>query len=319
MNDPQNPHTPALQARSAHARSRSAQLAAGCLGLWLAGMASAASLPAVVADAGGSAALLSTYASSAERLRHSPFQRPLFVDSTESKTRLKGEVHALMHQPLALLSSNLASPASWCELLLLHPNVALCSASALARESSLLLQLGRKLDASLESSYPIEFAFRVTQSSPNYFEVQLDAKKGPLGTSDYRILLAAVPAAGGKTFLHLAYSYSYGVSARLATQAYLATKGRSKVGFTLVGKQADGAPRYVGGLRGVIERNAMRYYLAIDAYLGAKATSGTARFEQSLGLWFDASEQFPRQLKDSARVDYLRVKRSEYQRQQASR
>ena len=42
----------------------------------------------------------------------------------------------------------------------------------------------------------------------------------------------------------------------------------------------------------------MRYYLAIDAYLGALATPAPARFEQSLERWFDATELYPRQLRE---------------------
>jgi hypothetical protein len=63
----------------------------------------------------------------------------------------------------------------------------------------------------------------------------------------------------------------------------------------------------------------MRYYLAIDAYLGAVAAPGPERFEQSMKHWFDAVEQYSRQLKDDERADYYRAKRSEYQRQQALR
>ena len=69
--------------------------------------------------------------------------------------------------------------------------------------------------------------------------------------------------------MHLSYSYDYGVAARVAMQGYLATIGRDKVGFSVVGTQADGQPVYIGGTRGVVERNTMRYYLAIEAYLGA--------------------------------------------------
>jgi hypothetical protein len=52
-------------------------------------------------------------------------------------------------------------------------------------------------------------------------------------------------------------------------EAYLTTRGRDKVGFTVVGKAEDDGPEYIGGLRGAVERNAMRLYLAIDAYLDA--------------------------------------------------
>lgn len=59
----------------------------------------------------------------------------------------------------------------------------------------------------------------------------------------------------------------------------------------MVGSQADRQPQCMGGSQGVVERNAMRYYLAIDLDLAANVASPPARFEQSLGLWFDASER----------------------------
>ena len=54
-------------------------------------------------------------------------------------------------------------------------------------------------------------------------------------------------------------------------QSYLATAGSSKVGFSVVDRKADGTPVHIRNLRGVIERNTMRYYLAIEAFLGAHA------------------------------------------------
>lgn len=50
-------------------------------------------------------------------------------------------------------------------------------------------------------------------------------------------------------------------------QGYLATMARDKIGFTMIGRTRDGRPAYVGDVRGVSERNVMRYYLAIDAYV----------------------------------------------------
>jgi hypothetical protein len=287
--------------------------------LLLAGVACASlAQMAAAVDTDASAALTATYVASAERLHDSPFHRPIFLDSTESSSELKGEVYALLEQPLAMVSTALSSPAHWCDVLLLHPNVAQCRVSNGVKGVTLALNLGKKLDPSLEASYATDFSFQLKQANPNYLEIRLDAKEGPMGTSDYRILLEAVPVPGGKTFLHLAYSYSYGFSARLATQIYLATRGNGKIGFTVVGTGHDGKPKYISGLRGTVERNAMRYYLAIDAYLNAVAAPGQERFEHSLQHWFDSVEEYPRQLKDDERVDYLAAKRSEHQRQQAS-
>jgi hypothetical protein len=102
----------------------------------------------------------------------------------------------------------------------------------------------------------------------------------------------------------------------MAMQGYLATVGRDKVGFTRV---SSGGSDYIGGVRGVVERNTMRYYLAIDAYLGALSSPAPEQFEKRLNNWFSSTERFPHQLHEIDRQQYLDMKRSEYARQQNAR
>ena len=99
-------------------------------------------------------------------------------------------------------------------------------------------------------------------------------------------------------------------------QAYLGTLGRGKVGFTATGTPAGGQPRYVGGTRGIVERNTMRYFLAIDAFLGAVSVPPQAQLEKRLRDWFSASERYARQLHEMERGEYLDMKRREHLRQQ---
>ena len=158
-------------------------------------------------------------------------------------------------------------------------------------------------------------SYRVAVQTPDYLQVRLTADEGPLGTSNYRIVLEAVPLKDGQTFIHLSYAYAYGLAGRLAMQGYLATIGKDKVGFTIDGWQADKQPRYIGGTRGLIERNTMRYFLAIDAFLGALSAPAQARFEKRIHDWFVAIERYPRQLHEMEQGEYLAMKRNEYRRQ----
>ena len=98
-------------------------------------------------------------------------------------------------------------------------------------------------------------------------------------------------------------------------KTYLATVGRDKVGFTVVGVGADGEPRYVGGTRGAVERNTMRYYLAIEAFLGTLAFPPELRSEKCFLAWFAAIERYPRQLREIGLADYLVTKRAQRARQ----
>jgi hypothetical protein len=102
----------------------------------------------------------------------------------------------------------------------------------------------------------------------------------------------------------------------MALQTYLGTSGAAKVGFTILGKRPDGEPIYVGALRGAVERNAMRYYLAIDAYLGTLSIPPQEQLEKRMRDWFAATERYALQLHELDEQQYLDMKRRECQRQQ---
>ena len=89
---------------------------------------------------------------------------------------------------------------------------------------------------------------------------------------------------------------------------YLATLGRDKVGFTVVGRTPAGEPVDVGGLRGTLERNTMRYYLAVDTYLDSMSQLPAERKQWRFATWYTATERYPRQLHELSRADYLALK-----------
>lgn len=269
-------------------------------------------------DTNSAASLRARYAELGQQLGNNQFKRPLYLDSAESSSHLKGDIYALVDYPFAAVNEALNDPAHWCDVLILHLNTKYCRASTHQAGTLLAVSIGKKYDQPLDEAYRVEFAYSAAASTPEYFDVGLNAKTGPLGTSDYRIRLEAVAVPGGKTFLHLTYSYAYNFVGRLAMQVYLSTIGRDKVGFTHTGKQSGSQPDYIGGVRGVVERNTMRYYLAIDAYLGALSTPPAEQLEKRLHSWFASTELYPRQLHEIDRASYLDMKRNEYLRQQKS-
>ncbi len=270
---------------------------------------------AAAPEATPAAALRARYAAlSAER--SSPFQRPLYLDSVESAQDLRGDIFALVDYPFSDVNAALAVPANWCDLMILHINTKYCRAVSEGPRTTLQVSIGKKTEQALDDAFRVSFAYRLAAATPEYLAVQLNAENGPLGTSNYRIVLEAVPADATHTLLHLSYAYAYGLSGRLGMQAYLATGGRGKVGFTIEGQLANGAPGYIGGVRGVVERNTMRYFLAIDAYLGTLDAAPADRLEKRLHNWYAATERYARQLHEVERGDYLAMKRSEYRRQQ---
>jgi hypothetical protein len=271
---------------------------------------------AAVPETQSAAALRAKYLSLDERLRNNPFQRALALDSSEDADDLQGDVYALVDYPFSTVSAALNSAEHWCDVMILHINTKYCHATSSDSHTALAVRIGKKTPQPVDDAYPIEFHYRVAAATPTYLEIQLIAEQGPLSTRDYRIQLQAVPVGSGRTFLHFTYAYAYGVAGKLAMKTYLATVGRGKVGFTITGRQADGQPKYIGGMRGLMERNAMRYYLAIGAYLGAFASPPALQLQKRLHSWFNSTEQYPRQLREVDRAAYIKMKRSEYLRQQ---
>ncbi len=267
---------------------------------------------------GQPAALLrARYEALRDRLSDSPFGKPLYLESREIADSVSGDIFALVDYPFPAAEAALNGPAPWCDILILHPNTKYCRVSTAGPGSILDVGIGRKTGQPPDKAYRLDFAYRVVAAAPGYLKVRLDADTGPLGTRNYRVIFEAIPLESGRTFLHLTYSYAYGLAGRLALQTYLETIGSGKVGFTVVGTGSDGRPRHVGGLRGVVERNSMRYYLAVEAFLGALSAPPPAQLEKRLEDWFDAVERYPLQLHEMERSDYLEMKRREISRQQA--
>ncbi len=265
-----------------------------------------------------SAALRARHGALQDRLTNNAFQRPLALDSSEAAGSVRGSIYALIDHPFVTVSAHLNNPARWCDILILHLNTKYCRALTTGAGSILNVNVGEKRDQALDDTYRMDMVYRVGAKTADYLQVLLNADAGPLGTSNYRLAFEAVPLDNGQTFIHLSYAYAYGLLGQLAMQAYLGTAGRDRVGFTQSGIQADGQPRHIGGMRGAVERNTMRYYLAIEAFLGALSQPLPAQLEKRLHDWFTATELYPRQLHEIERSAYLEMKRREYRRQQAT-
>ena len=269
------------------------------------------------AHAGDASTLKARHDSLRASLASNAFKRPLHLESSEASDTLKGDVYARVEQSFAVAGPALRDVTHWCDILILHLNVKACRGSNTKDGQKLHINVGRKYDQPLADTYLIDFQFKVVTSTPDYLQVVLDADKGPLGTRDYRILLEVVALDARHSFLHMSYSYAYGIAARTALSGYLATLGRDKIGFSVTRRDANGQPEHVGGVRGLVERNTMRYYLAIEAYLDALSAPLSAQVEQRLSAWHAGVERYPAQLHELERSEYLEMKRKEVQRQSA--
>lgn len=288
-----------------------ARLIARTAPFWLLGSA----VPAAPApDASSAEPLTAAYRRMGDELARSPFGRPITLESSETASGLQGDVHAVVEQPLKALAAALRTPAQWCEMLTLHINNRRCRVQQGEGGATLVLSVVRRYDKPVQEAFELPFSYRVESAGEDRLVVQMTAATGPFGTHNYRVRLEAMSLGEGRSFVHFGYGYDHNLMIKMATQAYLATFGHHKVGFTVTGRDAQGQPQYIRGLRGLMERNAMRYFLTLEAYTAALAADPAQRRDRSQRLWFAGTEQFPQQLKEVELDTYLAAKRQDRER-----
>jgi len=235
------------------------------------------------------------------------------IDSGERDGRFVGEIRARIDYPFAEVAQALAASREWCAFAILHPNVKGCICERAADGDRVVLFAGPKRGSTLEDAYPIRYTFSAPVVTQARVDIRLNAAAGPMKTRDYEFAITAEPAGERTTRVVVRYAYRPSLESKLATAGYLATVGAGKTGFTIVGKDGEGRPVYVGGIRGIVERNAMRQLLAIEAYLDTRAVAqrDRARFER----FHDLTERHAEQLHELERNEYLALKTAELERQ----
>ncbi len=285
--------------------------------LRIACLALAATLTPMLAAAQDAGTLRARHAAMQDKFANNQFGRPLVLESIQTSGDLKGDVYAIVEHPFAMVQQALQSPEHWCDILILHLNVKRCKVAG-GTPKVLNLSVGRKFDQPLEDAYQLDFGYRVVAANADYLQVQLSADEGPLSTKNYRIQVEALPVDARRSVIHMSYAYGYGFAARMAMQTYLATVGSHKVGFTVLERKADGKPVFQSGVLGLLERNTMRYYLAIDAYLQAYSLPAAEQPERRIRGWYASTERYAEQLHEMEQSEYLEMKRKEMRRQQES-
>ena len=250
------------------------------------------------------------YHAIAQQLHNNTFRHPIVIESDENNGHMRGDIYSLMEHPFARASKNLTQAENWCEVVPLHLNVKACTYSKRKFKTQLTFYSGRKYYDPPGRTFRLRYDYAVVALQNDYFKIQLTADSGPLHTENYLILFEAIPHADG-TFIHFSYSYRYKLMARMANTAYLVGLGNRKVGFSVVGTDKKGKPKYIRGIKGIIERNAVRYFLAVDAFLDTLDIPVEQRFEQRIARWYDLTNLYPTQLYELQKQDYLRYKRKE--------
>ena len=275
-----------------------------------AGFASAAEKPLK-----GENILLETYHRNMANLEKNSFGFPLFLESFERGDRVHVDVYGIFDQTFSSVVNVLKTPANWCDIVSLHFNVKACTFRELPGTWRLTFYIGRKVYQHPADTRQVLYHYRKVDRQQGYLDITLDADEGPFGTRDHRMRFEALPLDRGRTFVHVSYAYSDSVALRLAEKVYFATLGRGKAGFTVTGTDRNGNPVYIGGSRGAIERNAVRYYFAIQSFMNTLRYPEKNRFSMRISEWYDLTTRYRKQLFELEKKDYLTFKTKEHKNQ----
>ena len=249
-----------------------------------------------------------------KRIQASPMDEPIDLESREENNLVRGEIHALMEHDFGTLADALKSASNWCEVTFLHLNVKACVSAEQDDESaSLRVYMGPKHFQAPEEATAMDLTFRMLDLKDDYLDAELVGDEGPYGTRNFRMEMEALPSGNERTLLRFRYSLEIGGATRMAMDFYLSTAGADKVGFS----KTEDKEELVGGQRGMIERNVMRFYLALQAYLDTLAKPEDERLQARLERWFNLTERYPEQLRELDRETYLSQKERERQEQEA--
>jgi hypothetical protein len=256
--------------------------------------------------------LLDAYHRNTAKFERNNFGVPLFLESFERGDRVHVDVYGILDYPFSSVVNVLKAPANWCDIVSLHPNVKACTFRELPGTWRLIFYVGRKVYQPPEDARQVIYHYRKVDQQQGYLDIILDADEGPFGTKDHRMRFEALPLDRGRTFVHVSYAYSDSVALRLAGKVYFSTLGRGKVGYTVTGTDRNGNPVYISGPRGAIERNAVRYYFAIQSFINTLRYPEKSRFSMRTSEWYDFTDRYRKQLYELDKKDYLTFKTKEH-------
>lgn len=233
--------------------------------------------------------------------------------SAEQDGVLSADVTSILPYPFDMAAPALGTAENWCQFMPLHFNIKACTYEIRQGNELLTLYSGRKGYQTPEESQALVYRVEKRELENGRLSLLLHAENGPANTRDYRIEVNALRVKEG-TLLYIHSSYRPSLTSSLLTRTYLSTVGRDKVGFTRINKDGESHP--VQGVRGVIERNVMRYQLAIDTFLGTQSLPESTRREAVLTRWFKQNESYPQQLHEMTEKEYLEIKHREWSNQQ---
>jgi len=263
----------------------------------------------------GHESLIDKYHKIEKELEKSSLAIPFYVESSVSKNASHVDIYGTIKYPFDIVENELQLPTNWCDIILPHSNVRAFTYKKVNDTWLLTLYNVRKFKDPLKKAYQMNFEYRVIAQQPGFFAISLAARKGPFRTKDHQFGLEAIPLDEDRTFIHLRYSYRCSRFGYLLMKSYFSISGAGRIGFSVIGTDSDGNPVYVGGLRGAIEGNVLRYYLTILAYVDTLMIPVEQRFEERMSQWYDLTARYKKQLFEIEKEEYLTYKRQDQESQ----
>ncbi len=236
---------------------------------------------------------------------------PFSIESSMSKNASTVDIYGTMKYPFDNVQNELLVPPNWCEILLPNIHVKACTYEKVKDKWLLNIYRVDEFSQTLDDAYQMKFEYRVGELHPGYFKISLTALEGPSHTKDHRFELEAIPLNEGGAFVHLRYSFRYGSLGYFLMKLF----GGGKTGFSVTGKDSDGNPVYVGGLRGAVERGVVRYYFAVLADMDTFNVPAEQRFDKRIGQWYRLAAPYKKQLIEMDKEEYFASKRRDRQNQ----
>lgn len=253
--------------------------------------------------------LRARYRALTEGVADNPFHAPVSVRSTENGDVIAADVYGVIEHPFAAVAEVIGDPRNVCDFVSLSINIKACTYTTPSAPTSMIWYMGRKDYSEPDPDQAVQYHYTVTSRTPEELHVRLHAPQSLLGITD-NVIVIDVTAVDGRTLVHFSISYVGGLQSKLAMEVYLLTLGRNKIGFTTY-PDAAGKLVPVKGAQGIIERNTMRYYLALQAYLDSASVAKDQRDHIRIERWYDYAERFHDQLYELPREEYLDNKQRE--------
>ncbi len=259
--------------------------------------------------------LIDKYHKIEKELEKSSSAIPFYLESSMSQNVSHVDIYGAIKYPFDIVENGLQLPTNWCDIVLLHTEVRACTYKKVDDTWLLTLYTVKKFQDPLEDAYQMKFEYHVIAEQLGFFAISLSAPEGPFSTKDHQIGLEVLPLDKGRTFIHLRYSFRYSPLGYFLMKTYFSIFGGGRIGFSVIDTDREGNPVYVGGLRGAIESDVVRYYLAILAYVDTLKIPIEQRFEKRMSQWYDLTARYKRQLFKMEKEKYLTYKRQDQESQ----